>query len=65
MGHTSFGQAGISRYYICLYETCQNKQKFSRNSWILNSLNTFAVALKIGILLKEEEAINAFLKETG
>lgn len=47
--------------YMKLVQT----SKSSRNSWMLNSLNTLAVAPKTGILVKEGEVINAFLNETG
>lgn len=50
---------------MCIHETGQNKKKSSRNSGMLNSLNTLAVAPKIGILLKEQEVISAWVKETG
>lgn len=43
--------------YMKLVQT----SKSSRNSWMLNSLNTLAVAPKIGILVKEGEVINAKL----
>ena len=32
---------------------------------MLSSLNALAVAPKIGVLLKKEEVINAFVNETG